>query len=89
MAMWRRSPPWTLVGDAGLVVTACSSCRWRRRRPVEISDENVKVRLHRAKGMLRAALLARVDEAAAEAFPFLGARCDRIVAAVMARLLPR
>jgi RNA polymerase sigma-70 factor (ECF subfamily) len=51
-----------------------------------LSEENVKVRLHRAKGMLRAALLQRVESAAVDAFPFMGARCDRLVATVMARL---
>jgi RNA polymerase sigma-70 factor (ECF subfamily) len=61
---------------SGLETAAC----------LEISEENVKVRLHRAKGMLRAALLLRVESAATEAFPFMGTRCDRIVAAVMARL---
>jgi RNA polymerase sigma-70 factor, ECF subfamily len=51
-----------------------------------ISEENVKVRLHRARGALREAMLARMESAARQSFPFLGARCDRIVAAVMARL---
>lgn len=53
---------------------------------LELSEEAVKVRLHRARRMLREALLARVDAAAVDAFPFLGARCDRIVAGVMSRL---
>jgi len=53
---------------------------------LELSEEAVKVRLHRAKGMLREALVSRVDAAAGEAFPFLGERCDRIVARVMAAL---
>jgi RNA polymerase sigma-70 factor (ECF subfamily) len=51
-----------------------------------ISEENVKVRLHRARASLREGLIARMESAARQAFPFLGARCDRIVAAVMARL---
>jgi RNA polymerase sigma-70 factor (ECF subfamily) len=53
---------------------------------LEISEENVKVRLHRAKAMLRDALFARAEGAAREAFPFLGARCDRLVETVMAKL---
>jgi RNA polymerase sigma-70 factor (ECF subfamily) len=53
---------------------------------LDLSEEAVKVRLHRAKGLLREALVARVDAAAGEAFPFLGERCDRIVARVMAAL---
>ena len=54
-----------------------------------LSEDNVKVRLHRAKAMLKDALTARVESASAEAFPFLGARCDRIVARVLAHLLRR
>ena len=53
---------------------------------LDISEDNVKVRLHRAKAMLRDALYERVERGAGDAFPFLGARCDRIVAAVMARI---
>jgi RNA polymerase sigma-70 factor (ECF subfamily) len=53
---------------------------------LDISSENVKVRLHRAKGMLREALRVDADPVAAAAFPFLGARCDRIVSRVLARL---
>jgi RNA polymerase sigma-70 factor (ECF subfamily) len=51
-----------------------------------ISEENVKVRLHRARTTLREAMFSRMEQAARHSYPFLGARCDRIVAAVMARL---
>jgi RNA polymerase sigma-70 factor (ECF subfamily) len=50
---------------------------------LEVTEEVVKVRLHRATGMLRAALEGRVDALAAQSFPFLGVRCDRIVASVL------
>jgi RNA polymerase sigma-70 factor (ECF subfamily) len=53
---------------------------------LEISDENVKVRLHRAKAMLREALYARMEQSAPTAFAFLGARCDRIVSTVIQRI---
>ena len=53
---------------------------------LELSEEAVKVRLHRARGLLRDALFSRLDQQLGGAFPFLGARCDRIVAAVLARL---
>jgi RNA polymerase sigma-70 factor (ECF subfamily) len=53
---------------------------------LELSEEAVKVRLHRARGMLRDGLFARVDKSLAGTFPFLGARCDRIVAAVMSKI---
>jgi RNA polymerase sigma-70 factor (ECF subfamily) len=56
---------------------------------LDLSEENVKVRLHRAKAMLKDALSARVESASAEAFPFLGVRCDRIVARVLAHLQRR
>lgn len=50
---------------------------------LEISEELVKVRLHRAKRMLREALNTKLDAAIPEIFTFLGERCDRIVARVM------
>jgi RNA polymerase sigma-70 factor (ECF subfamily) len=46
----------------------------------------VRSRYFRARGLLRAALSRGTDRAFADAFGFAGARCDRIVAAVMARL---
>jgi RNA polymerase sigma-70 factor (ECF subfamily) len=62
-----------------LSVTETADC-------LELSEENVKVRLHRARGMLRDALEARLDEAATGAFQFLGHRCDRLVANVLAAI---
>jgi RNA polymerase sigma-70 factor, ECF subfamily len=51
-----------------------------------ISDELVKVRLHRARRALREVLAGATGRTYAEAFPFLAPRCDRVVAAVMPRL---
>jgi RNA polymerase sigma-70 factor (ECF subfamily) len=51
-----------------------------------ISEEAVKVRLFRAKALLRAAILRSIDVAAPQAFGFLGARCDRLVQRVMSEL---
>ncbi len=51
-----------------------------------LSEENVKVRLHRARAMLRRELYARAGTASAQAFQFHAVRCDRVVAGVMARL---
>jgi len=51
-----------------------------------VSEEAVKVRLHRARLALRRALYARAGAAAKEAFSFRGARCDRMVEAVMTSL---
>jgi RNA polymerase sigma-70 factor (ECF subfamily) len=56
---------------------------------LELSEEAVKVRLHRARAMLREGLFEKVDKQLPGSFPFMGERCDRIVAAVMAKLPPR
>jgi RNA polymerase sigma-70 factor (ECF subfamily) len=53
---------------------------------LDLTEENVKVRLHRGRAMARNWLLSRVGAAAKDAFPFMGVRCDRVVAAVFARL---
>ena len=51
-----------------------------------VKAETVKTRLHRARRLLRDALDARLASALTGAFPFLGARCQRITNAVLARL---
>lgn len=48
--------------------------------------ETVKTRLFRARKLLRKALEAKLMSSLTEAFPFLGARCQRITDAVLARL---
>lgn len=53
---------------------------------LEINEETVKTRLHRARASLRNHITARIGPAARDAFQFAGARCDRMVAAVMARI---
>jgi RNA polymerase sigma-70 factor (ECF subfamily) len=53
---------------------------------LEISEEAVKTRLHRSRAMLRRDLEERMGPALAEAYAFLGDRCDRVVAAVMQRV---
>ena len=52
-----------------------------------LSEENVKVRLHRGRALLRRDLLTRVGSTAREAFPFMGQRCDRVVRRVFDTLL--
>ncbi len=54
---------------------------------LEVSEEVVKVRLHRARLALRDRLYERVGSAAQSAFPFLGWRCDRMVANVLGQIL--
>jgi RNA polymerase sigma-70 factor (ECF subfamily) len=53
---------------------------------LDLTEENVKVRLHRGRSMARNWLFSKVGAAAKSAFPFMGVRCDRVVAAVFARL---
>lgn len=48
-----------------------------------IGEEAAKVRLHRARGLLREMLAEQVGRTAPEAFRFLAPRCNRIVDAVM------
>lgn len=51
-----------------------------------LGEEAVKVRLHRARAMLRRALSAEVGRAAPEAFQFLAPRCNRMAEWVMAEV---
>jgi RNA polymerase sigma-70 factor (ECF subfamily) len=53
---------------------------------LSIPPETVKTRFHRARHRLQAALGARFEALMPAAFEFGGAHCDRIVAAVLARL---
>ncbi len=54
---------------------------------LELSEEAVRVRLHRARKALREWLYERADELTAEAFHFAGERCERIVRFVLARVV--
>jgi len=54
---------------------------------LDLTEQNVKVRLHRGRAMARGWLLERVGSHARSAFPFLAPRCDRVVASVLLRLL--
>jgi RNA polymerase sigma-70 factor (ECF subfamily) len=51
-----------------------------------IPEATVRTRYFRAKGLLRESLSREIDFALEDAFSFDGARCDRIVAGVLARL---
>ena len=53
---------------------------------LDLTVENVKIRLHRGHEMIRTRLFERVGAKAKEAFPFMGIRCDRVVQAVFSRL---
>jgi RNA polymerase sigma-70 factor (ECF subfamily) len=52
---------------------------------LDLPAATVRTRFFRARGLLREGLARDIDHAMADAFSFDGARCDRIVAGVMAR----
>ncbi len=55
-----------------------------------VTEDSVKTRLHRARSLMREELFERAGVGRNNAFPFHAPRCDRVVAAVFARLeLPR
>ena len=51
-----------------------------------LSEEAVKTRLHRSRALLRRDLESRAGSAIAEAYSFMGERCDRSVASVLERI---
>ena len=53
---------------------------------LDLTEDNVKVRLHRGHAMMRGWLFSRVGTSAKNAFPFMGVRCDHVVLGVFARL---
>ena len=53
---------------------------------LELEPATVKTRYHRARRILQQHLAGLLQAASAEAFPFAGERCDRIVAGVFRRL---
>lgn len=46
----------------------------------------VKTRLHRARALLTQELEAQIGPVLRDAFPFAGARCERLTEAVLAKL---
>jgi RNA polymerase sigma-70 factor, ECF subfamily len=53
---------------------------------LELTEETVKVRLLRARQMLREELYARAGATSSQAFQFLGWRCDRVIHRVFDQL---
>jgi RNA polymerase sigma-70 factor (ECF subfamily) len=53
---------------------------------LEVSEAVVKTRLHRAHAMLRKEIYARAQGRVTDLYPFLGARCDRIVTVALERI---
>jgi RNA polymerase sigma-70 factor (ECF subfamily) len=54
---------------------------------LDVSEAVVKTRLSRARASLRRDLSAQAEAVAPATFRFLRPRCDRVVAAVLARIL--
>jgi RNA polymerase sigma-70 factor (ECF subfamily) len=55
-------------------------------RVLDISEDNIKIRLHRARALMRKKLYSLVGVRQKEAFLFHAVRCDRVVKAVFARI---
>jgi RNA polymerase sigma-70 factor (ECF subfamily) len=53
---------------------------------LDLSEQNVKVRLHRGRALARGVIVERVGTNARNAFPFMGVRCDRVVRIVLSRI---
>jgi RNA polymerase sigma-70 factor (ECF subfamily) len=53
---------------------------------LEISESNVKVRLHRARSLLRQRIDDQIGAGVRQVYQFDGERCDRIVKSVLERL---
>ncbi len=51
-----------------------------------LTEENVKVRLHRGRAMLRRDISERIGASSKDVFPFMGERCDRVVRNVLAAI---
>lgn len=58
-------------------------------RCLEVPEATVRTRLFRAKARLRESIARDLDMGAQDVFAFDGARCDRIVAAVLRRIAPQ
>ena len=53
---------------------------------LEITEDVIKVRLHRAHTLVRRALYRQSGQCARDLFTFPATRCDRVVAAVLGRI---
>ena len=63
----------------GMSTTETAEC-------LDISEQNVKTRLHRARILLREQITSNISTVVEDAFQFAGKRCDRVVANVLERI---
>ncbi len=56
---------------------------------LDVTEDVVKTRLSRGRAALRRAMLERTGATTPEAFRFYRPRCDRVVARVLARIVPQ
>jgi RNA polymerase sigma-70 factor, ECF subfamily len=63
----------------GLTTTETGNC-------LDLAEDTVKTRLHRARTLLREELCTRAGAATSDAFRFHAQRCDRVVARVFERI---
>jgi RNA polymerase sigma-70 factor (ECF subfamily) len=63
----------------GLSIAETAQC-------LDVNEENVKIRLHRARRMLRKSLRVRMGADDSAPFQFLGARCERTRMSVLHRI---
>ena len=87
-AMWRAVPLLWPLGQAArvpLVLRALEEMTVEETATaLGIPEATVRTRFFRARGLLREALAREIDFVTEDAFAFDGARCDRIVAGVLA-----
>jgi RNA polymerase sigma-70 factor, ECF subfamily len=75
----RYRPVFVLRDIENMSIAETASC-------LELTEQTVKVRLLRARDMIRQELYAQAGATSSEAFQFRGWRCDRVVSGVFERL---
>lgn len=53
---------------------------------LDATEESIRIRLHRARAMMRKQIYAQTGASTSAAFAFAGGRCDRIVSAVFEKI---
>ena len=74
------------IGRSSCCATSKGSSTAETAEGLELGDEAVKTRLHRARAMVRRSVAALLGDIVPGAFEFHAVRCDRVVAAVLSRI---